>query len=377
MNNQDLLINVNWICLCLLGTEDCVKLEALAGLRRWPRLPPCSNTCLVSTGGCVSPKKLSLAGHWKQKGVTGTRGMTSKLLVHFLQAQGPLIPAARWQSATHPRRRHRWEQGAAASPLSSCTPCQPSWAHTGLLQTPLCTAHPQHHLHRALWTSLIFTEGEYAKAPVPKLTPQLISQTSFRLLHVGFSLPFWERDGTMEQQIERMPEMDFLTGVPQFSAQRCDRLGCHPVYFLQHNHSSGMGWTHHESVCLWASHRSCCPKNAKHPFLGEAMPVAQPHNQCSYQGYETAQILISWSFSRDGKDKGRRHQEWPDHSYTAELFVKMKSETPEHRLSANSFQSNVSFRKLNISFRFSCLFVLTDFSILWFLKISSLLFILS
>lgn len=40
---------------------------------------------------------------------------------------------------------------------------------------------------------------------------------------------------------ERVPEMDFLTLVPQFSAQRCDRLGCHLVYFLQHNHSSGMG----------------------------------------------------------------------------------------------------------------------------------------
>lgn len=261
----------------------CVKLEALAGFRGWPHLPPCSNSCLVSTGGCASQKNLSLAGHWEQKGVTGTRVMTSKLLVHFLQAQGAITPAAR------DRVPHiTLEERQVGPVISSHSPLQ-LWVHTGFLQTPVCTAHPQHHLQGAPWTPLIFTEGEYAKAPVPKLTPQPISQTSFWLLHIGFSVPFWERDGTMEQQIERMPEMDFLTGLPQFSARRCDRLGCHPVYFLRHNHSSGMGWTRRESVCLWASHSSCCPKNAKHPLLGEVMPMARPHNQCSYQGRETAQ----------------------------------------------------------------------------------------
>lgn len=75
----------------------CVKLEALAGFRGWPHLPPCSNLCLVSTGGCASQKNLSLAGHWEQKGVTGTRAMTSKLLVHFRQAQGGITPAARYR----------------------------------------------------------------------------------------------------------------------------------------------------------------------------------------------------------------------------------------------------------------------------------------
>lgn len=238
----------------------------------------------IYRGLCLA-KNLS-PGHWRQKEVTGTRVMTGKLLVHFLQAQGPIIPAARWQNTTH-------HCGGEASPLSSCSEWPASCtspAHTGILQAPHCTAHPQHHLHGALWTSLIFTEEEYAKAAVPKLTPQQISQTSLWVLHV--SVPFSERDGATEPQRERVPEMDFLTLVPQFSAQRCDRLGCHLVYFLQHNHSSGMGslgWTHHESVCFRASHRSCCPKNAKHPLPGEVMPMARPHNQCSYQGYETAQ----------------------------------------------------------------------------------------
>lgn len=183
-------------------------------------------------------KKISLAGHWRQKGVTGSSGMTSKLLVHFLQAQGPIAPAGRWQWHTWGWSRGRWEQWPAVSPSAAAVSDQGFVPHQRALQAPHCPAHPQHHLHGALCTSFIFAQGEYAKAPVPKLTPQPISQTSFRFLHV--SVPFWERDGATEQQIERVPKTDFLTGVPQFSGQRCDGLGYHLVYFLQHNGLAGL-----------------------------------------------------------------------------------------------------------------------------------------
>lgn len=186
----------------------CVKLESLAGCRGWPHLPPCSNTCPVSTGGCALQKKSLSCWTLRAERSHRHQGNDQQAAWSLPPSTGTYYPCSQVTECHTSRwRRGSWDQWPAARPLSSCSewpaprasPAVPAEHTQGFSR--LHSA--QHHLHGALWTPSIFTEGEYAKAPVPKLTPQPISQTSFWLLHVGFSVPFWERDGAMNRKNAR------------------------------------------------------------------------------------------------------------------------------------------------------------------------------
>lgn len=167
--------------------------------------------------------------------------------------------------------------------------CQLSSRGTGVCATEFT-------LHGVLSTSLISTE-KYGTAQTLKLMAQPISQTSFWYLPVGFSVPFWETDGATELQI-RMPEMNCLTMLPQISGQRCDRWGCHLVYFLQHNHKEQDGlrglnspsWVNAFSGITQEWLPKECQTSTRER---EGMHMAQPHHQHGANGSELPRLWDS------------------------------------------------------------------------------------
>jgi len=72
----------------------------------------------------------------------------------------------------------------------------------------------------------------------PSLRPSPLHKTHFDFYKLNFLFPSGKRMG---QQSYRVLEMDYFTLLPQFSAQRRDRLGCYLVYFLHHNHTQRDG----------------------------------------------------------------------------------------------------------------------------------------
>lgn len=208
--------------------------------------------------------------------------MTSRLLVHFLQAQGPIIPAARWQGPHIPLQERQ------VGPVSSSQcPLQLLWVPSTLRDslTPLCTAHPQSTLNTLHFHRRRICKSSGSQAHIPADFTNLILIFA-RWIFCSLLAKGWGNGATNRKSISATLSS---WGAPVLRPKMWSiRLSSCLFPAAQSQQGMGsLGWAHHESVC--GIPQELLPKECQTSTPGEVMPVAQPHNQHSYQGYETAQ----------------------------------------------------------------------------------------